>query len=62
MKTILAKLGITVVTIIGVVTLVTLSAHAARIVARHHHTQPPAETITVVPGNYGDVMNNLFGR
>lgn len=62
MKTIIAKLGITVVTIIGVVTLVTLSAHAARTVVRHHHTQPHVETITVAPGNYGDVMNNLFVR
>lgn len=62
MKTTIAKLGITAVTIIGAVTILTLSAHAARTVARHHRTQPPAETITVAPGSFGDVLNNLFGR
>ncbi|OGW39754.1 MAG: hypothetical protein A2X58_14835 [Nitrospirae bacterium GWC2_56_14] len=62
MKTIIAKPGITVVTIITVVTLLTLSAHAARTVARYYRPQPHAETITFAPGNYDDVMNNLFGR
>lgn len=62
MKTIIAKLGITVVTIIAVVILLTLSAHAARTVARYYRPQTHAETITVAPGNYDDVMNNLFGR
>lgn len=61
MKTITAKLGITAV-IIGLVTLVTLSAHATKSAARHHHTQPRTESITVVPGNYGEALNNLFGR
>lgn len=62
MKTIIAKLGITVVTIIGLVTLATLSAHAARTVARHHHTLPHVETVNAAPVNYGEVLNNLFGR
>lgn len=62
MKTIITKFVIAAVTIIGVVAVVTLSAHAARTVGRHHSLQPKIEIITVAPSSYGEAVNNLFGR
>lgn len=63
MKTLIAKPGITAVTIIGLVTLVTLSAHAARTIGRHYNNAlSHTEIKTAAPCNYGEVMNSLFGR
>lgn len=57
MKTLIAKLSI-----IGLVSLITLSAHAARTVGRHHNAPSQTEIKTAAPYNYGEVLNNLFGR
>lgn len=62
MKTVIAKLSITAITIIGLVSLVTLSAHAARMVGRHHNAPSQTEIKTAAPYSYDEVLNNLFGR
>ena len=59
MKTLIAKVSIIAITIIGLATLVTFSAHAAR---RHHNVLSQTEIKTAAPCNYGEVLNNLFGR
>jgi hypothetical protein len=64
MKNFIAKLSITAITIIGIVALVTLSAHAGRTIGRHQNADFSQTDIRPeIPGHcYGEVMNNLFGR
>lgn len=59
MKTLIEKMSITVITIIGLVALVALSTQAARY---QNYTKSQTEIGSVTPGNYGEVVNNLFGR
>lgn len=57
MKTLIEKMSI--ITVIGLVALVALSTQAARY---QNHPKSQTEIGSVAPGNYGEVMNNLFGR
>lgn len=60
MKTFIEKLSITTITIIALAALITFSAHTARTVGRQKNA--PAYTEAAAPGNYGEVVNSLFGR
>ena len=64
MKTFIAKLSIIFITIIGIVALVTLSAHASRAISRYQNADLSQTDIRPeIPGHcYGEVMNNMFGR
>jgi hypothetical protein len=60
MKTLIAKASNTAVKIICLLALVSFSAHAVRAIGRHHSA--PIQTEAVVPGNYSEVVNDMFGR